>query len=483
MKFIINLDSKKLIITISILIILLTLFTKYYGSTDIGDYADVAKFFAGNYAAKIRSSHSYLFGFVHTPIISLTNSFIGFKITSLIFLFIIIYSVYLMSNRDKKTLWLMLLSPAVWYMAPWINPIQLTSFLLLWAFYFINQYDKSSKISYLLYSGLLVGLGWAFWNTILFFGSILGIVYLWNKKLYHSFYFIIFVFIGLIPVLILDQIIFNFAFYTTIKTFVSNILATFLGGIYESNQTYDSNMLIRILIILVTIPIHFWIFYLKLYKENNKSVIFLSLSILLILTNPQLRYTLAMIPIIILLIGRKINSKQFKIQIIISIILSLIVIIPYLMQINSNHGKDIIWMIDNKNINIFEKLEFELISNDLNQIEKDFPIEVFIVSDTDDYAVLARNYWGDNIKEFVSIQDYELFLQNKSIIFKKRFMPVPNIKDRRQIWIEGGINKNENDDTNYEAIKYGISVDDDLGLDNFKLIKKYNVLHVWEKIN
>src|SRR3989338_8890418 len=89
--------SKNWIIGISALLIILTLATSYYGFGDIGDYADTAKFFAGEYDAKIRSSHSYLLGFIHAPFVALFGSFIAFKISSLIALFLLMYSVYFIS--------------------------------------------------------------------------------------------------------------------------------------------------------------------------------------------------------------------------------------------------------------------------------------------------------------------------------------------------------------------------------------------------
>ncbi|PIN95910.1 hypothetical protein COU56_00560 [Candidatus Pacearchaeota archaeon CG10_big_fil_rev_8_21_14_0_10_31_9] len=99
------------------LLVLLTIFTRFYGTTDIKDYSDVSKFLAGDYSAKIRSSHSYLFGFVHSPLVNLFGNFIVFKITSLVFLLLLIFSVYYISGKNKKSLWLMLLSPIVWYVA------------------------------------------------------------------------------------------------------------------------------------------------------------------------------------------------------------------------------------------------------------------------------------------------------------------------------------------------------------------------------
>ena len=41
---------KYIISIIFLLLVLLTLLTSYYGSTDVGDYADVAKYFSGKYS-------------------------------------------------------------------------------------------------------------------------------------------------------------------------------------------------------------------------------------------------------------------------------------------------------------------------------------------------------------------------------------------------------------------------------------------------
>ena len=164
-----------IIIFLLTLLTLITLLTGYEGSTDVGDYSDVAKYFSGDYAAKIRSSHSYFYGFLVSPLIALFGSFIVFKILSLIFLLLIVYSVYLITGKNKKTFWLMIFSPIIWYMVPWVNSIQLSALLFLWAYIFVKKYDKTEKFKFLILSGILVGLSWAFWDAILFFSVIFAI--------------------------------------------------------------------------------------------------------------------------------------------------------------------------------------------------------------------------------------------------------------------------------------------------------------------
>ncbi|MBD3252465.1 hypothetical protein GF386_01920, partial [Candidatus Pacearchaeota archaeon] len=145
------------------ILIIVTFATNFYGNVDIADYSNVAKFFAGEYKAKIRSSHSYLYGFIQSPFVFLFKSYIFFKISNLIILALIIYSVYKITN-NKKALWLMLLSPIVWYMAPFISPIQLASLFLLWSWFFIKKYDSNQRLKYLFISGILLGLSWAVYD-------------------------------------------------------------------------------------------------------------------------------------------------------------------------------------------------------------------------------------------------------------------------------------------------------------------------------
>ncbi len=200
----------------------IVLMTNFYGNTDIYDYSNVAKFFSGDFNAKIRTSHSFLYGFMHYPLVDLMDNFLIFKITSLIFLGLIIYSTYIISGRNRKALLLFIFSPIIWYMAPWISPIQLASLLILWSYFFIKKYDLSSKLKYLFYSGALVGISWAFWDGILFFIPLFAISFLYNKKSSHFLLFFIFVSIGVIPRLIVDQILFGFAFQGIIR----HIMAT-----------------------------------------------------------------------------------------------------------------------------------------------------------------------------------------------------------------------------------------------------------------
>lgn len=474
-------ENKKLVVLISVILILITLLTKYSGSTDVGDYAGSAKYFAGKLNSDIRSSHSYLYGYVHAPFVKIFNSLIIFKITSLIFLFLIIISCYFISNRDKRAFWLVLCSPVLWYMAPWINPIQLASLFFLWAYYFIKEYRETEKIKFMLLSGIFVGLSWASWDALVFFAPVFALSFFYDRKLHDLIIFCIFILIGLLPKLAFDQVMLGFAFSGIMRYFFGVVTAVFFKGIYGEMPGF---IIVNTILVLIFLPLYTYKLFLKDSWRNNKNLtIFLFLSIFLLIENSQIRYVLLLVPIIIIELVPILDSTGFKRQIAFSAVLILFILTPYAIQIEtSTNAEEFQSFVLNLNkIKTFENPD-EIMKNDLMKLEKDFANKTFVVGNKyDDYYVLSHLYWGDNIIEFVSIQDYQIYFNDSFVIFERRFMPVPIIKERRQIWIAGGLNKNENDDTDFNSIDLAIGIGEPIKLDNFNLVKKYDILYISEK--
>ncbi len=476
-----------------VLLIVITAATKFGGGSDINDYADSAKFFAEKYDAKIRTSHSYLYGLIHAPFVGLFDSFWIFKITSLISLLLIVYSVYIISNKDKRAPWLMLLSPIVWYMSPWISPIQLASLLFLWGWYFIKKYDAGKDIKknilYLLYSGLLIGLSWAFWDGVLFFIPLLMISFFCDKKLIHTLYYLAFILIGALPRFILDQILFGFAFFTVLRHITASLALTFLGGFYEQGNLSGIGSFI---LLIIFFPVFTFILFRKrIFSENKKTAIFILLSIILLIINSQIRFVLLVAPIIILSINKYLAKREYLIQIAVSLIIILAVINPYILQIKYDLGigeeKGAEFESFARNFNkiaLSNKFERDIIKEDINKIAEEYPNQTFVVgNNNDNYRVLANLYWGGKVKEFVSIEDYRLSFEESPTISKKELCSKVKIKERRDICLSIYIRKAFNDDTEYGSIKYGISFDDNLKLEGFEFVKKYDKLSVFQKIN
>ena len=154
------------------------------------------------------------------------------------------------------------------------------------------------------------------------------------------------------------------------------------------------------------------------------------------------------------------------------------------MQINnSTNAEEFNSLLLNINNITLSKNKNLLLQEDLKNIEKDFSNEAFLVGNNpDDYQILAHLYSGNQIKEFISIQDYHYALENKTSFFEKKFMPVPLSYERRQIWIAGGISKNENDLIDYHNITLAIGVNNPIEAKNFALVKRYNSLYVSKKL-
>jgi hypothetical protein len=462
----------------------ISLITRFSEITDKGDYTDVAKFFAGDYSAKLRTSHSLLYGFVHAPLLEIFHSFFIMKLMNVILLILIVLSTYIISKKNKRVLILMILSPIIWYLGPWITPISLAALLFLWGLFFIEKFYENpakSSIRNLIYAGILNGLALAFWDGFMFFLFIFVICFFYRRNVNDVVVFIFSAIVGMLPVLILNQIFYGFAFFSMIKYIISIIVFNAYGSYAGTPSQF---VLLNFIAFVLMIPLFIYTFFSKdFFKKNKRKVVFVTLSLLFLLLNPQIRYLLLFWPLIIILLSKSLDKKKFGIQASLFLILSMIIIAPYVIQMNySTNATQFSSLIANfNNLSILQD-KSKLIAEDLKQIAKEYPNQTFVVGNlADDYQRLADMYWGKEVQEFVSIQDYRMFLENNTVLFEKTIDLSPRISERRGIWISGGIGKNENDKTNYSAVSLGIGIDGPIDLENFSLVKKYNLIYISEK--
>ena len=472
-----------IIIALLLVLAIVSLSTKFYGITDMGDYVGVAKYFAGDFQAKIRPSHSVSFGLFHSPLVGLTDNLFLFKLVNLLWLFLIIYSLYFISGRNKRTLLLFVLSPIVWYIAPFLGPIQLASLLFLWGFYFLKKFEKTEKKFFLLISGMLVGLSAIFWNSALFLIVLMIAIFFYNKRVSELVLYILSLLIGFLPLLITDWIFYNLPFYSFIKFLSATSSFPLIGGIYSQNMAATIPIYISVLLFL---PIYlFNLTKQKFFMSHKRAVVFLLLGYVLVLLNPQPRYLFFLWPLMILYLEKTLDEKQFRRQSVIFGVISLIVITPYLIQINrgittTEFGEMIAFP---GRIHILNQTPAEALEENLVAISKKYPNEAIVVGNGyDDYEPLALAYWRNEVKEFVSVQDYVYLRDNKTEIWSKEFMPSTKLNERRQIWIGGGVNKNSRDETDYGNIQIGIGVGEPLKLEGFEFVEKYGTLYVSERM-
>ena len=67
-------DTNFIIVSAIFVLILVSLLTNYNGTTDVNEYTSVAKFFAGEYNAKVRSAHSLTYGFINAPLLKISEN-------------------------------------------------------------------------------------------------------------------------------------------------------------------------------------------------------------------------------------------------------------------------------------------------------------------------------------------------------------------------------------------------------------------------
>ncbi len=481
-----KLSDKQIIFIAVICLFILAIITvpaDLLDATDVKDYSDTAKFFSGEYKAKHRAAHSITYGLLLSPYVKIADSFFLIKLASVFWLILTIISVYCISGRNRKALLLIILSPLVWYMAPWLSPVPAVSLLFLWAVYFLNKSEEDNKYAIIIYAGLLIGLSASLWDSALYFGPIFLISFFYNKKFYTVWMFIIGFVLGLLPRLIIDQIFFNFALYSILKNFFALLSFALYGGVYEG--IYSVLGYAGYLTLLIFIPYYFYILYRKdIFLRNKKTMIFLTLCFILIILNPHIRMLIVLTPIMVLIMSKELNEKQHKRQIICFLILTALVVTPYIVQSTyETNARNF-----EKFLARFPDIEFnrpftgQIIQEDLSLIGKEFPHEVFVVGNgRDDYKELAHLYWGDEIEELISIEDYYLFKNNTNIIADKRIGSDASSRFRTEMWIEVVLTKNSNDNTDYESINYAISLDKELNIEGFELIKRYKALSIYRK--
>lgn len=482
-----NSFEKKIIIAILLLLSFVILATKFAGETDFYEYTSIAKFFAGEYSADLRSAHSLTYGLMHGPLIYLFKTFFVMKLTSLVFLILIILSVYYISGRNYRALLLFSVSPIVWYIGPWINPIQMASLLFLWGFFFVNKYKRDGKNKNLACAGLLIGLSISIWNTILFITPIFLLAFFYKEKVYSAIFFIAGIACGLIPLMVFDYKIYGLPFYSILRHFMANAVTAMYGGIYSS-QSAPGGVILTYLALIVMLPLYFYkIFRRKSWRKNKAGIIFISLSLLFFLMNPQIRFLLLLCPIITIYLSEAISEKETRKQIVMYAVISVLVINPYLIQVGySTNSKTFDEMINNwGKWEISGNRSYEdLVRDDLERLTKEYPNEVFLVgNNADSYMFLADIHWTKNVKEFVSIQDYEMYMKNEKDIFSRTIESKPVIQDRRQIWIAGGLSRNRYDKTDYEKIEFAIGVDEPIKEKDFEFVKRYGNLYLSRRAN
>ena len=114
----------------------------------------------------------------------------------------------------------------------------------------------------------------------MYFVAILGLVFLYKRKLLHFIYFGFFILVGLLPQFILDKILFDLAFFGLARNLLGNIAFSLLGGFYSQGTDFS---ILSIILLLFFIPIFpLFLHGKRIFREDRKTSLFLLFSFILV---------------------------------------------------------------------------------------------------------------------------------------------------------------------------------------------------------
>ncbi len=418
--------------------------------SDVPQYLAVGKEFSDISHAKVRNTPGWLYGWLIGKVLDIYPSLMLVKTLNLIWYLLTLLVLYLIVRR-VEVLFLYIISPLVWYLAPWINPLPLVSLLFLIVYYL---FLKDNIISYLI-GGLILGLATSIWWPAFYFSVFFFLSFLYDKKFLNVILVLISFLISFSIRIIFDWYYFSMPFFSTLRGFGSNL--SFLVGDAPGGLP-EHNILKYLLVLIIMSPLLYRLVFVNWIKER-KTGIFLILCLILFLFNFQLRFFLTITPIIVLLIGLKINRKELIGGLVVSIIIVSFLTSGYF----SSRDK--------------------LIKKDLELLEKDLPDERFIVGyeggSEEEAAYLDTIYWGDKIKEFIRYSEYKLWLKKDNLFREYKFESKSRINDLRKL--ELNLKYLVNGDNNFKDVRYWILIKDGSVDKDFEFFKEYKILKVFKK--
>jgi hypothetical protein len=383
----------------------------------------------------------------------------------MIFLVLDAILIYLITKK-KESFLLWAFSPIVWYMAPFVSPILPVSFLFLSSYFTLKKYEEKNKFLYLIISAFSLGVACSIWFASIYLTIFFLIAFFYDKRLLIVILYLIPLFAGFSIRLIIDYYYFGLPFLSLITGLGSTIIyilgqQTNLKAAHLIEQT--PFYVLYLITLLIISPLLYKLYKLNI-KNNKKEIIFLILTSILFLYPPnfQLRYLLTISPFVIILLTQLINKKELIAHVIISLIVIGIATYPYFTD----------------NID-------RLTEQDLKSIAKEYPNTSFIAGTSNfnvDSFVFSTLYWNNNIKEFITFDEYDMSKTNNSIFSEYKLESKSKINLLKKMDLIFQYKRTDN--KTYNDIKYLISYKNNKlpqPPKEFKLIKEYNVLKLYKK--
>lgn len=201
-------------------------------------------------------------------------------------------------------------------------------------------------------------------------------------------------------------------------------------------------------------------------KKHWREGLFLGLSLLVILSNPQLRYTLVLTPVAVLLSYALLPQRYYRNALLLSGALALFMSIPYVFQIPGSltsdlAGIEITGVLEQRPaLHYTSTWPAHEVQESLRVLATRYPHERFLVGpDADSYQTLAHGAWNLPITELVSMQDYAYAVENRSSYYQKSIRSTPRIPERRILDLTGTLRANPSILPTVAEVRYALGID------------------------
>jgi len=433
---------------LAILLILFAVFSNLVDFHDATEYITVSKMLAGINNLNVFSTHSIAYPLIISFFLRIWPSLTMIKLVNVFWIFAI-SSIFLIWLKNKRIFLLFVFSPLTWYVAIQTTPVLPASFFFLLAYIFFKRTEiKYNKI----YSGLCLGLSFAFYTPMIIIISLFLLIYFWKEPFENLIKYGIGVLIGILPRLITEFIIFGNPAYSLIRYFGTNLIV-FLGLNPGTQNLHFLNNLAVFSIIFVISPLLFKIYQIN-WRNYKKEIWFLILSgTIIFIRGAQIKYFFILSPIVLVLLNKTLSEKEVRINCFISSAIIAIIIFGF-----------------------FGTTDDFIIKRDIEKIIDEFEID-YIIAGPYEAAKIAMFLWKDYPK-VIWFMNLKATKNNEEILKEYSFKLNQNMKFREDVIISATF-KRPNNQTYQDYIL--VTEKKFEGLEECQPIKCYDKLCVYEK--
>ncbi|MBI2040902.1 MAG: hypothetical protein HYT16_02245 [DPANN group archaeon] len=344
-------DRRKLAVLalFSALIITFTFLSTRVTFHDTHEYITVAKEMAGIHNVNVHSGHSFVYPAYISFFVKIFPSMYAIKLANVVWI-IAIVAMLAFSSKSFKPLLIFITSPLVWWLSPQITPVLPAAFFFTLAYLSIKKFERRQSTIWLAVCGTSLGTSFSFYDLPMFLliGAFI-ILFFYEKQFKHFLALSTFLFLGIMPRLLLDYYLFHNPVYSIIRFIGSNIsisqgLANKMPALANMfNIGYVAAIFVAVTPLLILSYKTDWKKYLR------EGLLFLLLFLffwwraapvdgLLQSAGRGVKYFMLFAPILFLVLSTRINKKQILLGAIASVFIIMASVSGYFIEFNKVGG-------------------------------------------------------------------------------------------------------------------------------------------------